>query len=269
METILQGLDILMPVLYAAVFGAYLWQFWRSESDDSIWTRRALYGLLGLHFTYFGLRWVHFGFFPLGSKAEFYSWLALSVAVAYGFVERQLEQSRTGAFFVGISGVFQIFASVFMTYSTKHPLLLENPVYALHVIFMIFGVTALAVGALYALMYVILSRQLKARDLGVFFKRLPPLRSLDRMTKTGTVAGTALLGLGLIVGYLVAFTVDMDYEFADPKYMATNAIWLGYLVGIVFVKVRGLPGLRVAYATVAWFAVLLVSVGLASHSFQQ
>lgn len=269
METILQAMDVLLPVLYAGTLGVYLWEFWRAEPDDGAWSKRALMGLLSVHAGYFALRWLHFGFFPLGSKAEFYSWLALSVGVAYAFVERQLDQSRTGAFFVGISGGFQILASVFMTYSSKHPILLENPVYALHVIFMIFGVTALAVGALYALMYVILSRQLKARDLGVFFKRLPPLRSLDRMTKAGTVAGTALLGLGLIVGYLVAFTMDMNYEYADPKYLATNAIWLGYVVGIVFVKTRGLPGLRVAYATVAWFAVLLVSVGVASHSFQQ
>lgn len=268
MQSFLQIFDILLPLIYAAVLALYVWEFWRGDDQISKHARRGLYGLLAGHVAYLVARWIELGFFPLGSKAEFYSWLAISVVAAFAIVDRKLEQSRTGAFFIGISLVFQILASVFMTYETKHALLLENPIYALHVVFMIFGVTALAVGAIYALMHVLLSRQLKSRDLGVFFKRLPPLRTLERMSKISTVTGTVLLGLGLLVGYLVAYGLEINYDLSDPKYMVTNSIWLGYVLGIIFVRSRGIPGLKLAYATVAWFVVLLVSVGVASHSFQ-
>ncbi len=269
MQAILQGLDVLLPVAYAALVGLYAFAFAKGEDTYAKARKILLFATLGVHAVYFLLRGVKFGYFPLGSQAEFLSWVALSIGGVYALIENRTKSSKTGVFFLTLSFGMQTFATVLMEYSTKHPVLLENPVYALHAFFMVFGITALATGTIYALMYAVLSRQIKQRELGMFFKRLPPLTSLEKMTKTGTFAGFVLLGLGLVIGHLVAFTLPETVNHLDPKFIISDAIWIGYGIGIAFVKLRGLPGLKIAYLSIVWFTVLLVSVGLASHSFLQ
>lgn len=264
MQAILQIFDVVLPLAYAGVFAAYLLQFFRDDQDTTA-ARYALMGLLGAHVLYFVLRGAHHHYLPLASKEEFLSMLALSVTGVYTLIERTQHQTRTGAFFLAPALFAQSVASVFMGYSTKHPILLENPVYGVHVVLLVFGLTALAVGALYALMYVLMSRQLKARDLGMFFKRLPPLATLEKMSKVGTIAGIALLGFGLLMGFLVGFSVEVDLF--NPKIIITNVIWLGYVAGFIVSRVRGLSGMQVAWATMLWFAVLLISVGATDHTF--
>jgi ABC-type uncharacterized transport system permease subunit len=263
---LLQILDILLPVGYAAVVGAYLVQFFRDEGDEMSSARFGLYALIAVHATYFVLRGIELGFMPFGTKADFLSLVALSIGIVYGVIEKTQAQSRTGAFFLVPAFAGQTIASVFVEYSKKHPLLLENPIYGVHVIFMVLGLTALAVGALYALMYVLLSRQLKARELGMFFKRLPPLMKLEKMSRVGTVAGVVVLGLGLGLGYMVGATIE-EFNLMDPKFIVSDVIWLGYLAGVVIAKVRGLSGMQAAWATMIWFTIFLASVGVANHSF--
>lgn len=265
MQPILQVLDILLPIAYAGVFGAYLTQFLRDESKFGS-ARYALWALLVLHAAYFVMRRFELGYFPLGSRAEFVSLASLSIATVYAFIEYTQKQTRTGVFFLAFSLVGQSVGSIFMTYESKHPLLLENPIYGVHALFLVLGVTALSVGALYALMYALMARQLKARDLGVFMKRLPALTSLERMSKAGTAAGIATFGFGIAMGYLVATQVE-GFNFTDIKVIVTTVIWAGYAVGVGVWKVRGLSGMETAYATMGWFLVFLVSIGAASHQW--
>jgi len=265
MQQVLEYTDLFLPLIYAGLVGLYLKSFLNEEGDTKL-ARGLLIALLLVHGAYFVMRGAHFSYFPLGSKAEFFSWLAYSITAVYAALERQLKQSRTGVFFVSIALAFQTAASVFMEYDPKHPILLENPIYGVHVIFVLFGVTALAIGTLYATMFLLLNRQLKARELGLFFKRLPPLNTLDRMSRVGSLAGTVILGFGLVVGYMVALTLPADFNFLDPKLLITDLVWAGYVVGVLLVRFRGLPSIRVAQLTIAWFGVFLVSVGL-GHSF--
>jgi len=224
MIAFLDTLKIILPIAYAAIFALYLRQFLRSDdAEESALPRRSLYLALSVHALFFVLRGVELGFMPFATKADFLSLVALSIGVVYGFIEVTQKQGRTGVFFVAPALIGQSIASVLLTYDKKHPLLLANPIYGVHVIFLVLGLTALAVGALYALMYVLMTRQLKARDLGVFFKRLPPLMKLDRMSRIGTGAGVALVGLGLCVGALLGTTIE-GFDIFDPKIIVSFVI---------------------------------------------
>ncbi len=267
MLPILHTLEFVLPLAYAAVFAVYLRQFLRSDdAEDSALGRRALYLLLGTHAVFFVLRGAELGFMPVASKAEFLSLAALSIGVVYAAIERSQNQTTTGVFFIAPALIGQSIASVLINDDTTHEVLLENPIFGVHVVFLVLGLTALAVGALYALMYLLMTRQLKARDLGVFFKRLPPLMKLDRMSKVATVAGIALLGMGLGMGAVLGLTIE-GFDMFDPKIIVSFVIWFGYIVGVVITRLRGLSGSQTAWATMIWFAIFLGSVGVASHSF--
>jgi ABC-type uncharacterized transport system permease subunit len=267
MELVLKSLDVVLTLLYAATTVLYLFNFLRDQ-DELRGASYALFGTVGLHAAYFVMRGFHFGFFPLGSRPEFLSLVALGILIAYAIVEGQQKQARTGVFFAGIAFVFQTIASVFMVYTDKHAILLENPMYAVHVIFLVFGVTSLAAGVLYAIMYILMERQLKSRDLGRFFRHLPPLMQIEKMSRVSTLAGTANLGLGLILGYLVGWTIP-DFDFWSPKFVATDIIFVGYVVGLAWQRLRGMSGLVMSYGSLVWFAVFLVAVGGIDHAFMQ
>lgn len=266
MMALLQVLHFILPVAYAAVFALYVREFSREGEEEAATPRRALWATLGIHASFFVLRGVELGFVPLASKADFLSLVTLGIATVYATIEHTQKRGRTGAFFIAPALVGQSISAVLMDYSKKHEVLLENPVFGVHVIFLVLGLTALAVGALYALMYVLMIRQLKARDLGVFFKRLPPLATLERMSKLGTVAGVVLLGLGVATGAVLGATIE-GFDMWDPKIIVSIVIWLGYLAGLGVTRVRGLSGLQAAWITMVWFAIFLVSIGVANHSF--
>ena len=270
------GLHIMawaLPLIYALAFGAYLIHFVRVGREGGVEEQGRFAGTglvvagLVLHTLYFVLRGITLGFFPLGTKAEFLSLFALGVAAVYVVAERREGEANTGVFFLGIVLVLQILASALMGYGTQHPFLLENPTYSIHVIFMVLGFVGLSVGALYAMMYILLARQLKRHQLGVLFRRLPPLMGLERLSKTSTAIGVAALGLGIGLGYLVVWTSPGGLEgfsLDDPKIILADITWLAYVAGLIVVRWRGLGGLRVGWANVVAFSVLMTTMALTS-----
>lgn len=276
MSTLLQIIEVVLPLLYLVALGLYAWHFFEDEERSARLGRRLLYGLLALHVSYLAARGLELHAWPLGSKAEFLSILALSITAVYAVTERGEEDSHTGMFFLGIALPFQAASSLLMEEvdATTHPLLLEHPIYGIHVVFTVLGFAALAVGALDAVMYILLSRQLKNRSLGLFFRRLPPLMKLENMSRLATVSGIFLLGAGLALGHFVALYVLEDFNPWDPKIVVMDLAWAAYLVGYVIVRLRGLGGLRMGYMSLAAYLILMVTMILSNvvlnsfHSFQ-
>lgn len=274
LDAALTALNIALPFGYAATWGLYIRHFFQPDDQSQFLGTRSLYGVVVLHTLFLVLRGVQQSAFPLASKAEFLSLLALSIAAIYALAETKEQESHTGMFFLSIGFLFQLSGSLLLEPPGSHALLLEHPIYGIHAVLMVFGFAALAVGALYAVMYILLARQLKSRSLGVFFKRLPPLSKLEGMSKLATLSGIALLGMGLLAGHFVAIVVLPTFNMWDPKIVLTNIIWLAYLIGFIIIRVRGLSGLRIGYLSV--FAYLTLMIGMIAssvltttfHSFQ-
>lgn len=283
MDFLLTWLDWIVPGAYLALWIAHSRAFMQPIGADDpggllpkLVSKAPLYATLTLHFIYMVLRGVSQQAWPLGSKAEFFSLLAISVFSVWLFTQREEEESQTGIFFLGITTTFQAIAAALMipAHEATHPILLESPIYGVHVVFLVFGFAALAVGALEAVMYIMLSRQLKARAMGLVFQKLPPLMRLEEMSRRATTAGIFLLGTGLVVGHFAALYVLESINPWDAKVVLTDMAWGVYLIGFLFVKLKGLGGLRMAYLSVAAFTMLMLTVALSNlllssfHSFQ-
>lgn len=280
LPNILKGLEILLPLLYAIAWGLHGYHFLREDRAQSgdeqdrmgAWAARMTWLVLGVHITYLAARGLAHHAWPFTSKAEFLSWLALAITMVHVGAERNERVRHTGLFFLGIAFPFQLGASVLMAPPTTHPVLLEHPIYGIHVVFTLMGFAALAVGAQYAAMFVLLSRQLKARSLGLIFRRLPPLIKLEQFSKVSTVAGIFLLGAGLGAGHFVAIYSVGSYSPWDPKIIVTDLAWVSYLVALFVIRLRGLSGLRIAYMSMVAYVALLGAMIASSllttaHSF--
>ena len=81
---------------------------------------------------------------------------------------------------------------------------LESPLFVVHVISMLFAYAAFALASVVSITYVLLFRELKRKQPGVFFARLPSLRALDQMNLRAVVVGLVFLTIGVGVGVLWA-----------------------------------------------------------------
>jgi ABC-type uncharacterized transport system permease subunit len=274
MTSILDILEFLLPALYAVTFALYFRHFLNPDAEEAFFGSKLLKGTLGVHVGYLILRGVLLEHFPVASRAEFLSILAISIAAIYVLVETRERDPNTGIFFLGLIFLFQLASSVLVGDMADHVVEARHPVFWVHVIFTVFGFAALSLSALYALMYVLLSRQLKSRELGVIFRRLPALSTLENMSKLATIAGVILLGIGLALGHWVALDQGATLSMLDPIIIAADLIWLAYFLGLLLVSVRGLSGLRVGYLSLVGYIVLIgtvfviMTVSGAFHSFQ-
>jgi ABC-type transport system involved in cytochrome c biogenesis permease subunit len=272
MYLLLDIAEYLLPILYGITFVLYLKHFMEGQGATSFMGSKLLTGTVGFHAIYLTARGIELEHFPVATTGEFATLLAISIGVVYLFIENRHEKANTGPFFVAIVLAFQVIASLLLGDLQEWPARSQKSLYSIHVIFTVFGFAALSIGAIYAVMYILLSKQLKSRDLGVIFKRLPPLNILEKMSRLATIAGIILLGAGLALGHIVAVFGAEQFDFTDPIIIVADLIWSCYLVGWVVVAKKQLSGLKVGYLAVSGYVVLLTSVVgvvLFSGSFHQ
>lgn len=275
MSGLLTAGNILLPLLYIATLVLYVRHFVSGDEEQSFLGSTILYGTLGLHTGYLAVLGVETGHFPIASRSEFFSLLALSVGTIYAFAERRHDEANTGPFFIAIVCIFQIASSWMAGDPGVVPDRSRNPVYGFHVIFTVFGFAGLTLSSLYSLMYILLNRQLKSHELGLIFKRLPPLQTLENMSKVSTAAGVILLGIGLALGhYVAAKNFSVLEAFSNPIIVVADIAWLAYAVGLGLAQTKRLTGVRLGYLSIGGYLVLMASLVVvltqfgAFHTFQ-
>ncbi len=261
MARLLSVLSIALPVLYGGILVAYIRHFFDDEAGERFWGSGVLYGVLAVHAAYLVVLGVETGHFPIASKSEFFSLLALSVGTTYAFAERRHREANTGLFFVALVFVFQLASSWMTGDPGVVPARSSNPLYGTHVILIVFGFAGLTVSALYALMYLMLNRQLKSRQLGLIFRQLPALNVIEKMSGLATTTGVVLLGLGLVLGhYLAVAEYGGLAMLTHPMIIVADVFWIGYLVGLVAARSRALSGVRAGYLSVGAYVLFMSSM---------
>ncbi len=123
----------------------------------------------------------------------------------------------------------------------------------LHVIVNVLGLVAFAIAFAVALAYVIQDRQLRRKQLGGLFQRLPPLDVLDSLSFRMVLIGFPLFTVGVISGTVWAVRLDPS----APQIGATQTI--GVLAWVLFAAVlllrvaAGWRGRRAAIGTMLGF----------------
>jgi len=261
MELALTAANLALPVLYAACAVLYGRHFLDESGGVEFEGPTLLYGTLAFHALYLTALGLHGLHFPVATASEFFCLLALSVGVTYSIAERWHRDANTGLFFVGIVFVFQLASTAMSGDPGSVPDRLRNPIFGIHVVLTVFGFAGLTVSSLYSLMYLLLNRQLKSRQLGLVFRQLPPLSTLEKMSKVATTSGVLLLGLGLALGHWVAFRRFTALElFQQPLIVIADVAWVGYLAGLLLARTRRLTGVRFGYASLGGYLAFMTSL---------
>ncbi|MCF7841104.1 MAG: cytochrome c biogenesis protein [Candidatus Marinimicrobia bacterium] len=260
MTQAIKAINVLLPLIYGISLGLYIQYFSAKHSGTGKLASRLLLTGIVLHLAYLVSKGIFYQYFPITNSFESFSMIAFDVALIYYFIERLIREDKTGLFFLTIVFLFQIVSSMFIVNDGIHSELLSNPMFGIHTSLTLLGLSALAVSALYGLMYWMLAKEIKGHRFGAIYEGLPALETLENMGRMASLAGLIMLGFGIFLGHLWAYKILGYFFKADPKIVITDIAWLAYAIGWVFVWKRGLSGLRLSRLAFWGFILFFLAI---------
>ena len=127
----------------------------------------------------------------------------------------------------------------------------------IHTLGSLLSYLAFLIAFLSGMLFLIQERQVKRQTIGILFRRLPSLETLDHVNFLAIGIGFWLLTLGVICGLVGSRELLGRWWTQDPKAYLTVLLWASYL-GLWLMRLRStLRGRRVALLSVLGFSLVL------------
>jgi ABC-type uncharacterized transport system permease subunit len=257
MNTIIESLSIIVPILYVIIIFFYSYIFFKRIKKLESKITIVITILLGIHLTFIILRGIALENFPLVSKPDVFSFLALMI-ISFNFIfEKHVDSIATGLFAFIFALLIQIISSIFFKWEYSNILILSNPIFFIHVIFTLLGYTAICISSLYALLYILLNHNIKRHRLGTIYEKLPPLNLLEKMSINSVIIAIILLGIGIVLGHVNAKITIGSYFPMDVKVLFSDLIWISYFTGYFFAQLNKWRGRWMAYLSIIGFIIFI------------
>lgn len=275
MIVLLSVFKVLLPLVYLVVWGSYLWLFATDHPTARRWCSRLAVIAVLLHVTAIVAQSIALRRLPMGAPLEFASLLAVALLATYLVVEARMKAKGTGFVVTGMAFLMEFVAASFSTSAPEASPLLKDPGFAGHAVLVLLSYTALSLSFLYAILYLVQSRQLVRRQFGLLFRRLPSLETLERMSVGAVKLGVPLMFASLSLGHLWMYHLRDKLPAAeaaqlspfDAKILISWVIFLGYGVGLIGHQFFGWRGKRMNVLAVVTFLMILLALGVVQHFF--
>ncbi len=110
-----------------------------------------------------------------------------------------------------------------------------------------------------SIMYLLQEREIKRKHLGIFYRKLPPLEYLDRVSEKCVYLGFLFLSIAIITGAIWSNLVYAEYWRWSPKEVNSFILWLIYAILIHQRILIGWRGKKSAFVIILGFGVWLIS----------
>ena len=258
----------LVPLLfYAAAAAAYAGHFaWRDPRLGRFATGLLGGGLLA-HTFLIGMQTVQAGHAPLVGTTAAVSAFVWLLGLAYLYVELTSGERSMGLFVTGLLVALGVIPALDPGVNPR-PAVLQSPLFTVHVLAMLSSYACFALAAGLGITYVLLFNEIKAKHLGFFYARLPPLRVLDVMNARAMIVGWTLLTLGIAIGGFWATQTQVQasvdpraqaMSVMDPKILVAILSWLIYSFALLARRTLGWSGRRAAWLATVGFAIVLLN----------
>ncbi len=217
----------ILLVLYLAAAGLYYLFFFDYKEREALVARAVLIVLLTLHLGLIVIHSLATDRPPLASRAEALSVTAWCLGAMYLAVEVLSRRAEFGGFVMSLAAALQ-FLSLLHKIPAKVPPALDNPGFVMHAWMNIMAYSGFFLSFLFSILYLVMRSELKAHNPGWLSRRLPSMQTLDIMSAHSTTVGFVLLTAGLIAGAFWAKSQWGYFFKADPKLLASVAVWLIY-----------------------------------------
>lgn len=213
--------------MYGAGVLFYLFHFLKKSDGAQKAATTTLSIATLLHVAYVVALGIILGRHPMATIFEFMSFVAMSMAVIYLFLETLYRNRYMGAFIVPAIFVLQCCSSVGLDVSSTLVPMLKEVRFALHATMFASAYAAFFLAVLFAVMLLLFDRALKRKNYGIVFEQLPSLDVLVQMTMGATAVGFVFMSIGLGFGAYNATNLPSGFQM-DPKIILTALVWLFY-----------------------------------------
>ncbi len=189
----------------------------------------------------------------LGGSVSLFGWM---LGIAYFALQIRHRERAIGPFLIPIVIVSSVIGMLVPSHVSPATPATRGVLFALHVTFAILAYAAFTFSFVLSILYLVQNRQLRRRQTGVLFARLPALEVIGRMNRTSVSIGLAVLCFALVIGVIRAN--ELWSTLADPK-IAWALITLVVYALLLWLDRRGWEGRRVAILSILGFGVVLFS----------
>jgi ABC-type transport system involved in cytochrome c biogenesis permease subunit len=146
---------------------------------------------------------------------------------------------------------------------------LKDVAFEIHVMMMLLSYAAFAISFIASLLYLLLSRDLERKSLGIFYRRLPSLAFFDSLSNLAVNIGLGFLTLGIGWGIYTGAKLAEPFFTWDAKFFAVGLTWLIYVFHLLFRHAIGWQGKRAAVISVLGFGWVLFSFLIVTLMFSK
>jgi ABC-type uncharacterized transport system permease subunit len=252
-------------VLYVAAAAAYVTHFSAPSPRKGRTATALLAGALLAHTFVIGMQTVEAGYAPLVGTTAAISAFVWLLGLAYLYVELTTDERAMGMFVTALLAALAVLPALHPEVETR-PALLRSPLFTVHVLTVLFGYASFALAFVLGITYVLLFKEIKAKHLGYFYKRLPSLQMLDKMNGRAVVVGWIFLTCGLVVGGIWASQIHASPDpraqamsVGDPKILFAILSWGMYSFALFARRAIGWSGRRAAWLSAIGFVIVLLN----------
>jgi len=261
--------------LYAIACIRYGMQFARRTFDASRAASTWLIMAAFAHTFIIGMETMRVGHIPFAGATSAISTFVWLLALSYLYIEFTTGERSMGVFILPLLVVLQVIPALRPTFEPRNPVL-EGAWFGIHVSSLLFAYASFALACVLGVTYVLQFKEIKAKDLGFFYQRLPSLQVLDEMNVRAVKIGWLFLTVGLVAGAIWASQISASGDprvnsmtLADPKIFVAVLCWAVYSFELYAQKAIGWRGRRAAWLSAVGFGIVLLNFVPVSYFFTQ
>ncbi|UCF03924.1 MAG: cytochrome c biogenesis protein CcsA [Deltaproteobacteria bacterium] len=196
---------------------------------------------------------------PVTTLPQTFSLFAWAVVGSYLAFQLKFNVRILGTFVSPLAVIFMLLSSAIPGRAIPSSQLFKSVWLTFHVATMFVGMAIFALAFCAGIMYLLQERQIKSKNFGLLYRRLPSLEVLDSLNYVCLTFGFPLITIGLISGFVYAGAVWRSFWHWDPKEILSVVTWLIYAVLLHERLAVGWRGRRAAIMAIIGFSVILVT----------
>lgn len=202
------------------------------------------------------------GTFPASNFYETISLCALLIAGLFLFVYWRYQFTSLSVFLFPSVFIMTLIGATEFPVASWSNRAVRNAWLVLHIICALIGYAALALTAVVSVFYLLQERHLKTKTTSQFFRRLPPLGTMDELVSRFMSWGFVFITLATVAGSIWAFIESGTRWVMSGSVLIAFLTWAFYLVMVFMRYSAGWRGRKAALLTlvvvgcccITWFA---------------
>lgn len=260
-------MNALPLVFYVAAGAAYAVHFGRrSPGAGRLATTLLLAGAL-VHTFVIGMQTMEVRHVPFANPSRAVGTFVWLLSLSYLYLEVTTEERSMGVFILPILIALQMIPTIDPGVERMDPLL-DSPWFWVHTSSLLFAYASFALAGVLGFTYVLQFKEIKKKQLGYFYTRLPSLQVLDVMNSRAVAVGWICMTAGVVVGIIWATQARAAapadprlaaFSLADPKIFVAVLTWAVYSFAVVSRRAMGWHGRKAAWLSAAGFVIVLLN----------